>query len=100
MITPKKKARHILTLALVLMLAAGGLALANDGPQPARHVLGGGASNSTAPGITLRATLGQPFVGVVSSPSGDDVTLGQGFWGLGARYHTYLPLLFRGYDQT
>ena len=86
----------ILALALALAMAAG-LALAADDPEPARQVLAGGASNSTAPGITLRATLGQPIVGLVSS---DDVTLGQGFWGLGARYHTYLPLLFRNHHQT
>jgi hypothetical protein len=88
----------ILLLALALTVVAG-LALAADEPQPVRQVLAGGASDSTAPGLTLRATLGQPFVSLISSPSGD-ITVGQGFWGLGARYHTYLPLLFRNHDQT
>ena len=44
-------------------------------------MLSGGASDSTAGGITLRATLGQPVVGVIS---GGDVALGQGFWHGGA----------------
>jgi hypothetical protein len=89
------KAIPVLTLTLILALTVvASLALAQDEPQPARQVLAGGASDSAANGLTLRATLGQPFVGVISS-AGDDVTVGQGFWGLGARYHTYLPLVFR-----
>jgi hypothetical protein len=90
------RAVHMLTLALALSLVVAGLTLADAGPQPVRQVLGSGASESAAAGITLRATLGQPVVGLISS-SGGDVTLGQGFWGLGAPYRTYLPLLFRGY---
>ena len=51
---------------LVLFLAATGVALANDGIELPRRVLGGGASDSAVGGTTLRATLGQPVVGVVS----------------------------------
>ena len=84
----------ILALVLALFLAAAGVALANDGIELPRWVLGGGASDSTAAGVALRATLGQPVVGSVS---GGGFALGQGFWG-GARpgYDIYLPLVIRG----
>ena len=83
----------ILALVLALFLAAAGVALANDGIELPRWVLGGGASDSADGGVALHATLGQPVVGVVS---GGDVTLGQGFWG-GATpgYNIYLPLVIR-----
>ena len=87
----------ILALALVvaLFLAAAGAALANSGVEQLREVLSGGASDAAAGDLTLRATLGQPMVGVVTS-SGGDVTLGQGFWHGGiAAYAVYLPLVLR-----
>jgi len=87
----------ILILALVLFLAAAGGAMANGGVELPRWVLSGGASDSAGGGgITLRATLGQPVVGVVASGSGD-ITLGQGFWcGATPGYNIYLPLVMRG----
>ena len=85
----------ILALVLTLFLGAAGLALANGGVELPRGVLGGGASDSAAGVVTLRATLGQPVVGVVSG--GGDITLGQGFWHGGAApgYNVYLPLVMR-----
>ena len=78
---------------LVLFLAATGVALANDGIELPRRVLGGGAADSAAEGVALRATLGQPVVRVVFR---GDVTLGQGFWGGAAPgYNVYLPLVIR-----
>ena len=87
----------ILALVLVLSLVVVGLALANGNAELPRWVLSGGASDSAGGGgITLRATLGQPVVGVVASGSGD-VTLGQGFWcSATAGYNIYLPLVMRG----
>jgi len=84
----------ILALVLTLFLGAAGLALANGGVELPRGVLGGGASYSAAGSVTLRATLGQPVVGIVS---GGNVTLGQGFWHGGAApgYNVYLPLVMR-----
>jgi hypothetical protein len=86
----------ILAMVLVLFPAAAGVALANGGLELPRWVLGGGASDSAASDVTLRATLGQPVVGVVS---GGDVTLGQGFWHSGSLpeggYDIYLPLVQR-----
>ena len=82
----------ILALVLSLSLVVAGAALANNGIELPRWALGGGASDSAADGVTLRATLGQPVVGVVSS--GGSVTLGQGFWH-GVRYRLYLPLIQR-----
>ena len=88
----------ILALVLTLSLVVAGLALANGGVERPREVLGGGASDSAAGGAALRATLGQPVVGVVTSGSGD-VTLGQGFWcGATAGYNIYLPLVIRNYQ--
>jgi hypothetical protein len=87
----------ILALALSLMVA--GLALASDGLEWPREVLGGGASDSAADGVTLRGTLGQPVVGVVTGSRGD-ITLGQGFWLGGSLpeggYDIRLPLVVRG----
>jgi hypothetical protein len=81
----------MLILALVLALMVFGLALANNSVELPRWVLGGGASDSAAGNVTLRATLGQPVVGVVS---GGDVTLGQGFWhGATSGHNIYLPLI-------
>jgi hypothetical protein len=86
----------ILTLVLVLCLLAAGLALAQDGATRPREVLSGGASASTAGEVRLRATLGQPAVGMVAS-SGGEMGLGQGFWH-GAAYEIYVPLVFRDYQ--
>jgi hypothetical protein len=86
----------ILVLVLVLSLVLGGLALANGGLELPRWALGGGASDSAAGGTALRATLGQPVVGVVSAGV---VTLGQGFWHGGSLpeggYDLYLPIIKR-----
>jgi hypothetical protein len=85
----------ILALVLTLLLAVAGAALANGNPTRPREFLSGGASDSAAGGVTLRATLGQPVVGAVSS-GGGAVVLGQGFWH-GAPYHFYVPLVFKGW---
>ena len=51
------KAIHVLTLALILSLLLAGLALANSGLERPREVLSGGASDSTAGAVSMRATL-------------------------------------------
>lgn len=87
----------ILTLALALSVVVAGLALAAGDVERPREVVGGGASDSAAGGVGLRATLGQPVSGVVASDDGD-VTLGQGFWhggAAGVKYNVYLPLVGR-----
>jgi hypothetical protein len=83
----------VLILALALFLVVAGAALADGSLARPRWVLSGGASDSAAGDVTLRATLGQPVVGVVS---GGDVTLGQGFWCAATPgYEIYLPLVIR-----
>ena len=70
----------ILTLTLALLLVLAGVVLAN-GPPP-RQALSSGATDAHATGLTLRATLGQPFIGLLTTSGGadDDITLGQGLW--------------------
>ena len=85
----------ILALALALPPVVVGATLANGSIERPRWVLGGGAADSTAGGTALRATLGQPVVGSVTSGDGG-VTLGQGFWcGATPEYNIYLPLVTR-----
>jgi hypothetical protein len=87
------KATYVLTIGLALSLLAAGLVQASNGVQRPREVLSGGASASSAPGLSLRATLGQPVVGTVSDWP---VTLGQGFWGGTAQQPIFLPVALRG----
>ncbi len=91
-----KTKKLILVLVLVLFLVAAGVALANGVVELPRWAMSGGASDSAAGDVALRATLGQPIVGGVS---GGDVTLGQGFWHGGGLpmgvYDIYLPLVQR-----
>jgi hypothetical protein len=84
----------ILALVLALILTTAGVALANGGVELSRWVLSGGASDSAGGGVSLRATFGQPVVGVIT---GGEITIGQGFWGGVAWYHVYLPLVVRNY---
>jgi hypothetical protein len=88
--------KWIMALALALFLAAAGVALASDGIERARWVASGGASDSTNGDVALRATLGQPVLGIVTN-AGGDVVLGQGFWHGGvlppSGYHVHLPLI-------
>ena len=89
----------IVILALALILAAARVAWAGEGVGRARAVLGGGATDGGATGVTLRATVGQPVVGLVTG-GGAEVALGQGFWGGGiivaVRHGVYVPVVVRG----
>jgi hypothetical protein len=85
-------------LALALLLALAGLGLTHSAVWRPRAVLSGGASDCAAGDrpIALRATLGQPFAGVVST-GGGEIALGQGFWHGGVPsgdgYAVHLPLI-------
>lgn len=89
-----KTRMRILALVLILTLIAAGLAVANSNTGLSRWVLGSGSSDSSAGDATIRGTIGQPVVGVVTT---GNITLGQGFWlgGLlpGSGSDTYLPLI-------
>ncbi len=86
----------ILLIALAMALAVTGVALASDGVERTRWILSGGASHAAAGGVALRATLGQPIVGVAGS---GEVSLGHGFWHGGvlaeSGHSIYLPLVMR-----
>jgi hypothetical protein len=94
----------ILALTLALFLTATGVvaarvAVANNGVARPRWVLSSGASDAAAGDVTIRATLGQPVVGVVTGNSGT-ISLGQGFWhGATSGYKIYLPLVIRNYQS-
>jgi hypothetical protein len=92
-----KTKNQILALVLALSLLLVGTVLANGSATLSWQVLSGGASDSTAEGVALHATLGQPVVGAVSSTDGS-ITVGQGMWPGGAattQYKNYLPLVLR-----
>ncbi len=88
----------ILALMLVLLLVVVGVAMAQVDLTAPRWVLGGGASESTASGLSLRATLGQPVVGAVTN-NGGNIVLRQGFWHAGSylesEYNVNLPIIRR-----
>ena len=90
----------LLALILALLLIAAGLVLASGNVELPYWVLGSGATDSSAEGVALHGTLGQPLVGA-SSSSGGEVTLGHGFWhGSGiSEYEIYLPLAVGEYSQ-
>ena len=81
---------------LAALLLLGGVASASRLPQAderPREVLASGGTNITANSITLRGTLGQPFVAVSAQGS---VRLSQGFWHGGEVVNSiYLPLLLK-----
>ena len=87
------KKMRIVALVLALFLVVAGATLAQGGVELRREVLSSGASDSVGGDVTLRATLGQPVVGLVSG-SGGELTLGHGFWHPVA-YKLYLPLVSR-----
>ena len=88
------RASHFLLLLLTVLLAASAVAAGPAALQAVERPRAVGASGATwanTDGVTLRATLGQPFVGAVSS---DGITLGQGFWhGAAITNRVYLPLV-------
>ena len=93
--------RFLLLLgALAALLLVSGVAAGSVQTQAIerpRQVIAGGGTSATASGVTLRATLGQPFVG--SGTSGN-VRLGHGFWGGGhivEAGYVYLPVVLKSY---
>ncbi len=88
------KSRWIVGIALLALVLLATDALAFDGYEISRHVIGGGGGHLQAGIYTLDATIGQAVTGrAVNSP----YDLCAGFWcGLG-RYKVYLPLVLRNY---
>jgi opacity protein-like surface antigen len=93
----KGKGWRISVLVVLIALLASGAAAAPallQSVERPRAVGGAGGGSITVDGVTLRSTLGQPFVG---SNTNDGVTLGHGFWhGAETGYTVYLPLVLRG----
>jgi hypothetical protein len=95
-----KKLGIFVSISLALLLLTSGLSLAAATPQQTielrRAVGASGFTSVTESGVTLRATLGQPFVGISSI---NNVSLSQGFWhGIPIILFTiYLPMVVRDY---
>ena len=67
------KNRRLVCLFLVLLIAVVGVAAAaaqSQGPAFIRWVMGSGGGSSTAQGVTLNDTLGQPIAGPSTSADG------------------------------
>lgn len=85
--------RAILAALTVLLLLAG-VALAANGYEITRYVIGGGGGHSEAGGYVLDATVGQGVAGVVNDAPYE---LCAGFWCGMAEYRFRFPLVLRSY---
>ena len=93
------KNRQLVRLSLVVLIAVVGVAAAaaqSQGPAFIRWVMGSGGGSSTAQGITLNDTLGQPIAGPSTSADGS-ISLIAGYWtrGAGGAGRVYLPMVIR-----
>jgi hypothetical protein len=79
-----------LTAILVLVNSAAAASILSQPVQLVRTVTGSGYSNATVGDVSLRATLGQPFVGETMNGG---ITLKQGFWHGVRRLLLYLPMV-------
>jgi hypothetical protein len=87
-----RKASILLISAALLLLTS--VALANGTPSVDWWVIGGGGGHAETAPYALDGTVGQPLVGVVSNTP---YQLCFGFWGGGAEYKIYLPVILRNY---
>ena len=91
----KKRARFLSATALLCYLLLTRLALAANGCEIIRNVIGGGGGHTENAPYALEGTSGQSVVGQASQTPYD---LCAGFWcGMGAEYSVYLPLVLRNY---
>ena len=97
----KLKNKRLVRLSLVVVLvAAVGVAAAaaqSQGPAFIRWVMGSGGGPSTAQGVTLNDTLGQPIAGPSTSADGS-ISLMAGYWtagGASGAGQVYLPIVIR-----
>jgi hypothetical protein len=88
----KKRYWIAIIVGVSLVLMSFIVVLAIDGTALDWWVVAGGGSPSSADSITMNGTLGQP---VVALSSGGDVSLRAGYWGAGAEYTVYFPIVMR-----
>ena len=88
----KKRYWIAFIVGLFLILISAVVVFAIDGTAVDWWVVAGGGAPSSADGITMNGTLGQPMVG---QSSGGDVSLSAGYWGAGAEYTLYFPVVMR-----
>ena len=89
-------ARCSIFLVLISLLLAGSVAAApadTGAIQRPREALSAGVTASSVNSVSIRATLGQPFVGTSVT---EDVILQQGYWhSREPGYRLYLPLVLK-----
>lgn len=73
----KRRLRTILTALALLLLVVSGVSAQGSGPAVDWWAIAGGGAPSTATGVTLNDTLGQPVVGPAS---GGTAGLTDGYW--------------------
>ena len=83
-----------LTMGVLLALMSAVIVFAVVDTSVDWWVLSGGGAPSSADGITMNGTLGQPVVGQSSS---GDVSLGAGYWTRDMEYAVYVPLVMRNW---
>jgi hypothetical protein len=85
-----------LSLAILVLLVAVGIALASTGLDLGWSTVDGGGQTSSSGDYSLVGTIGQPDAGLLV---GGGYELGGGFWGggvvSGPQYELYLPQLLR-----
>ncbi|RMD64975.1 hypothetical protein D6833_03620 [Candidatus Parcubacteria bacterium] len=83
-------------LIVLLVIAMGGLVLANTQYDLSWHVIGGGGGTSSGGHYALDATIGQP---VAASSGGDVYQVCAGYWcGNVPGWHLYLPNVEKSAD--
>ena len=84
----------VLAIALAIVSLSAGWTMANGVFELPKQVLSGGASDATAAGgVRMRATLGQPMIGLSSQGLND---LCAGFWcGMATEFRIYLPFVLK-----
>ena len=88
-----KRTVTILLAILACVLLVTGVALAANGYEVPRHVIGGGGGRVAQGGYTLDYTIGQPVVGTSGAGT---LELCSGFWcGAAGAHDIYLPLVLR-----
>ncbi len=95
----KRLVRLVLPVILIAAFGVTATVAQSQGPAFIRWVIGSGGGPSTAQGVVLNDTLGQPIAGPSTSADGS-IALMAGYWtgdpgGAGGAGTVYLPMVVR-----